>query len=103
MGFRRHYLRELDRGACRPSSSIFCLSPRVLRFRALVLGLSWKVDMHEWASNQHGLWSSLWALAFVFLRVSARSRTRHFMLQNRQKTCKNEVPPKYMCKCENDQ
>ena len=28
---------------------------------------------------------------------------RHFMLQNRPKTCKNEVPPKYMCKCENDQ
>ena len=28
---------------------------------------------------------------------------RHFMLQNWPKTCKNEVPPKYMCKHENDQ
>ena len=34
--------------------------------------------MHEWASNQHGLWSFLWALAFVFLHVSARSRGSSF-------------------------
>src|SRR6185369_13430102 len=34
--------------------------------------------VHECASNQHGLWSFLWALAFVFLRVSARSRASSF-------------------------
>ena len=28
---------------------------------------------------------------------------RHFMLQNWSKTCKNELPPKYMSKCENSQ
>ena len=27
--------------------------------------------MHECASNQHGLWSFLWALAFVFLLGAA--------------------------------
>ena len=34
--------------------------------------------MHEWASDQHGFWSFLWALAFVFLRVSARSQASSF-------------------------
>ena len=43
-------------------------------------GLSWRTDVHEWASNQHGIWSFLWALAFVFLRISARYGLRHFML-----------------------
>ena len=66
-------------------------------------GLSWRMDVHEWASNQHGIWSFLWALAFVFLRVSARSQASSFHAPNRPKTCKNEVPPKYMCICENDQ
>ena len=43
----------------------------------------------------------LWPLSFF---VSLRDRgPRHFMLQNWLKTCKNEVPPKYMCKRENDQ
>ena len=41
-----------------------------------------------------GLWSS----SFF---VSSRDRgPRHFMLQNWSKICKNEVPPKYMCKRE---
>ena len=36
--------------------------------------------------------------------VSSRDHgPRHFILQNWSKTCKNEVPPKYMCKHENDQ
>ena len=36
--------------------------------------------------------------------VSLRDREpHHFMLQNWSKTCKNEVPPKFMCKSENDQ
>ena len=38
----------------------------------------------------------LWPLSFF---VSSRDRgPRYFMLQNWSKTCKNEVPPKYMCK-----
>ena len=42
-----------------------------------------------------------WPLSFF---VSSRDRgPRHFMLQNWSKTCKNEVPPKYMCKHKNDQ
>ena len=41
-------------------------------------GLYWRMDVHEWAPNQHGLWSFLWVLAFVFLRVSARSRASSF-------------------------
>ena len=40
-----------------------------------------------------GLWPSSF---FVILRDHG---PRHFMLQNWSKTCKNEVPPKYMCKC----
>ena len=44
-----------------------------------------------------GLWPSSF---FVLPRDHG---PRHFMLQNWPKTCKNEVPPKYMCKCENDQ
>ena len=43
----------------------------------------------------------LWASSFSVLVLD--HGPRHFMLQNRPKTCKNEVPPKYMCKCENDQ
>ena len=36
----------------------------------------------------------LWPSSFF---VSSRDRgLRHFMLQNWSKTCKNEVPPKYM-------
>ena len=42
----------------------------------------------------------LWPSSFF---MSSRDRgSRHFMLQNWLKTCKNEVPPKYMCKREND-
>ena len=48
------------------------------------------MDVHVWASNQHGLWSSLWALAFVFLCVSARHVPRRFMLQNRKKPAKTK-------------
>ena len=42
----------------------------------------------------------LWPSSFSVLVLN--HGPRHFMLQNRPKTCKNEVPPKYMCKCEND-
>ena len=41
-----------------------------------------------------GLWPS------SFFVLSRDHGPRHFMLQNWSKTCKNEVPPKYMCKCE---
>jgi len=44
-----------------------------------------------------GLWSSSFSV------LALDHEPRHFMLQNRPKTCKNEVPPKYMCICENDQ
>ena len=44
----------------------------------------------------------LWPSSFSVLALD--HGPRHFILQNRQKkTCKNEVPLKYMCKCENDQ
>ena len=43
----------------------------------------------------------LWPSSFSVLVLN--HGPRHFMLQNRPKTCKNKVPPKYMCKCENDQ
>ena len=43
----------------------------------------------------------LWPSSFFVLALD--HEPRHFMLQNRPKSCKNEVPPKYMCKCENDQ
>ena len=40
----------------------------------------------------------LWPSSFF---VSSRDHgPRHFMLQNWSKTCKKEVPPKYMCKYE---
>ena len=42
----------------------------------------------------------LWPSSFFVLALD--HGTRHFMLQNRQKICKNEVLQKYMCKCEND-
>ena len=43
----------------------------------------------------------LWPSSFF---VSSRDRgSRNFMLQNWSKTCKNELPPKYMSKCENSQ
>jgi hypothetical protein len=37
------------------------------------LGYLEGMDVHEWTSNQHGLWSFLWALAFFFVRVSTGS------------------------------
>ena len=43
----------------------------------------------------------LWPSSFSVLALNYGPR--HFMLQNWSKTCKNEVPPKYMCKRENDQ
>ena len=44
----------------------------------------------------------LWPSSFSVLALEVHG-PRHFMLQNRTKTCKNEVPSKYMCICENDQ
>ena len=60
----RRYLRGKD-GIGNPSLNLhlLCLIPK---------------HLHGWASNQHGLWSFLWALAFVFLRVGARSRASSF-------------------------
>ena len=43
----------------------------------------------------------IWPSSFSVLALD--HGPRHFMLQNMPKTCKNEVPPKYMCKRENDQ
>ena len=50
--------------------SLLCLTPKYLDLIlwALSFGLHWRVDVHEWASNHHGLRSFVWALAFVFLR-----------------------------------
>ena len=94
------YLRGKDRIE-NPSLNLhlLCLIPKYLDlvFVGLVFGLSWRVDVHEWASNQHGLWPSSFSV------LALDHGPRRFMLQNRPKTCKNEVPPKYMCKFENDQ
>ena len=53
--------------------SLLCLAPKHLDLIlwALSFGLYWRVDVHEWASNHHGLRSFVRALAFVFLRVIA--------------------------------
>ena len=53
--------------------SLLCLAPQYLDLIlwALSFGLHWRVDVHEWASSLHGLWSFVRALAFVFLRVIA--------------------------------
>ena len=55
---------------------LLCLDPKYLDliFVGFVLWAILEVWMCiERASNQHGLWSFLWDLAFVFLRVSAIS------------------------------
>ena len=53
--------------------SLLCLAPKYLDLIlwALSFGLHWRVDVHERASNHHGLQSFVRALAFVFLRVIA--------------------------------
>ena len=75
------YLRGKDRIE-NPSLNLYllCLIPKYLisSLWAWSFGLSWRMDVDEWASNQHGICSFLWALAFVFLRVSARSRASSF-------------------------
>ena len=43
----------------------------------------------------------LWPSSFSMLALD--HGPCHIMLQNKPKTCKHEVPPKYMCICENDQ
>ena len=102
--FRRRYLRDFFEEKDRMKNpslniSLLCLAPKYLDLIlwGLSFGLHWRVDVHECASNQHGLWPS------SFSMLALDHGPRHFMLQNRPKTCKNEVPPKYMCICENDQ
>ena len=53
--------------------SLLCLAPKYLNLIlwALSFGLHWRVDVHEWASNHHGLRSFAQDLAFVILRVIA--------------------------------
>ena len=53
--------------------SLLCLAPKYLNLIlwALSFGLHWRVDVHEWASNHHGLRFFVRALAFVILRVIA--------------------------------
>ena len=53
--------------------SLLCLAPKHLNLIlwALSFGFHWRVDVHEWASNHHGLRSFVRALAFVILRVIA--------------------------------
>ena len=100
------YLRGKDRiGNPSLNLHLLCLIPKYLDLTlwAWSFGLSWRMDVHEWTSNQHGLWSffGVWPSSFSVLALD--HGPRHFMLQNRPKTCKKKVPPKYMCKCENDQ
>ena len=53
--------------------SLLCLAPKHLNLIlwALSFGLHWRVDVHEWASNHHGLRSFVWALAVIILRIIA--------------------------------
>ena len=89
------YLRGMDRiGNPSLNLHLLCLIPKYL---ARSFGLSWRMDVHECASNQHELWPSSFSV------LALDHGPRHFMLQNRPETYKNEVPPKYMCICENDQ
>ena len=95
------YLRGKDRiGNPSLNLHLLCLIPKYLDL-IFVGSVLWA--LLEWASNQHGLWSffGLWPSSFSVLALDHRAH--HFMLQNRPKTCTNEVPPKYMCKHENDQ
>jgi hypothetical protein len=50
-----------------------------------------------------GFGPSFGLLPSSFSMLALDHGPRHLMLQNRPKTCKNKVPPKYMSKCENDQ
>ena len=72
------YLREKDRIG-NPSLNLHLLGliPKYLDL-IFVGSVLWALLEDGCASNQHGLWSFLWALAFVFLRVSARSRASSF-------------------------
>ena len=74
----RCYLRDIFEEKDRtenPSLNLYllCLALKYLDLIlwALSFGLHWRVDVHERASSHHGLWSFLWALAFVFLCVIA--------------------------------
>ena len=53
--------------------SLLCLAPKYLDLIlwALSFGLHWRVDVHERASNHHGIWSFVRALAFIILRIIA--------------------------------
>ena len=53
--------------------SLLCFAPKYLDLIlwALSFGLYWRVDVHERASNHHGLQSFVRVLAFVFLCVIA--------------------------------
>ena len=74
----RRYLRDIfeEKDRMKNTSlnlSLLCLA---LKYLDLILwtlsfGLHWRVDVHEWASSLHGLWSFVRALAFIFLRVIA--------------------------------
>ena len=85
--------------------SLLCLAPKYLDLIlwASSFGLYWRVDVQNGPLiiMVFGPLFGLWPSSFF---VSSRDRRpRRFMLQNWSKTYKNEVPPKYMCKRENDQ
>src|SRR6185312_17490323 len=74
----RRYLRDFFEGKDKMENpslniSLLCLALKYLNLIlwALSFGLHWRVDVHERASNHHGLRSFVWALAFVILRVIA--------------------------------
>ena len=72
----RRYHRDFFEGKDRMENpslniSLLCLALKYLNLIlwALSFGLHWRVDVHERASNHHGIWSFVRDLAFVFLRV----------------------------------
>src|SRR6185312_11539093 len=82
-----------------PSLNLYlpCLAPKYLNLIlwALSFGLHWRVDVHERASSHHGLWSFVWALAFIFLRVITRSWASSFhapkLVKNLQKRSTSKI------------
>ena len=81
MSLSWRYLRRNDRiGNLSLNLHLLCLIPKCMN------GL--RMDVHEWASNQHGLWSSSFSV------LALNHGPHRFMLQNRPKTCKKRSSSK---------
>ena len=97
----RHYLRDIfeEKDMMKNPSlnlSLLCL---VLKYLDLILWdlsfeLHWRVDVHEWASNHHGLRSFVRALALSFFVSSRDHGSRRNISENVQFPAKIQHAPK---------